>query len=683
MSEKPLAGKKVAVLVETEYIHDEIEYYKKRVPELGGELHLLSYLWGQPSKDFVNDIDNPNNPVTSVYRLTVDRCVTRSDPADYAIVICAANYVAVRLREIPPMGSLGSPELTRTAPAVRFFAQAMENRNIVKGAMCHALWLLTPHPELLRGRRVICHTVVLSDIHNAGAIFVPEPSHVVVDGDLVTARSFHDVEPYFDTLVRTAMNRDRGAATEKVLVIASNYGFWGEELQAPWDALRVAGYAVTLGTPTGKKPLPFAISVDPDFVDPIQKYHVNPPEVCHRVKELIGSGDWDSPVALTDASMAGYDALVLAGGPGADLDLTNNPAVHRLVLEALGQGKVVAAMCFSVAALAYTRDPARNYRSVVWGKTVTAHPRSWDFLADLDYKLFGAVDGNAGTDLVTPGFLLPVQAVMTDAVGPEGCCLSDPSTSREKPSVVYDDPFITACSVESSIAYGRKIVEVLGGRRSNQGSGAFPKATVQELGGLRQRVFTRGGTQVILTPVGVGGVIPLHHHTAAQIGLCAQGYYLMQCGDRREVVAPLLGACDVRPGVTHGAPDPTVTAYVSLDIKREGYSPGPQDGTGGFLAPDPEAPLGDRCSGATVQGPWFRVFFLRLPPGGSVTFGGEDGDVVGIPVSGRYVVTIGGEEQSCDQDQAHFALGGTRCRIDNRFGEVAHAVVVIIHDGPG
>jgi uncharacterized protein len=204
MSEKPLAGKKVAVLVETEYIYDEIEYYKKRVPELGGEVHLLSYLWGQASKDFVNDIDSPDRPVTDVHRLTVDRCVTHSDPNDYDIVICLANYVAVRLREIPPMGSLGSPELTRTAPAVRFFAKAMQNRRIVKGAMCHALWLLTPHPELLRGRRVICHTVVLSDIHNAGAIFVPDPSHVVIDGDLVTARSFHDVEAYFNAIVQVA-----------------------------------------------------------------------------------------------------------------------------------------------------------------------------------------------------------------------------------------------------------------------------------------------------------------------------------------------------------------------------------------------------------------------------------------------------------------------------------------------
>ena len=29
----------------------------------------------------------------------------------------------------------------------------------------------------------------------------------------------------------------------KVLVCATNYGSWGEELQAPWDALVKAGYS--------------------------------------------------------------------------------------------------------------------------------------------------------------------------------------------------------------------------------------------------------------------------------------------------------------------------------------------------------------------------------------------------------------------------------------------------------
>ncbi len=247
---------------------------------------------------------------------------------------------------------------------------------------------------------------------------------------------------------------------KEVLVVASNYGVWAEELQAPWDALRQAGHRLTLATPMGKKPLPLAVSVDPDFVDPVQAYHVNPPEVCERAKQLVAGAEWDNPVPLRDTSMQNFDALVMAGGLGADLDLANNPALHRLILDAVAADKLVCAMCFAVAALVFTRDPA-THRSVVYGKKITAHPRDWDFTDDVSYELFDASSDNNGTDLITPGFVLPLQDLATDAVGPEGRCSSDPATSRTKPSVVFDWPLITACSVESSIAYGNMIVEVL------------------------------------------------------------------------------------------------------------------------------------------------------------------------------------------------------------------------------
>lgn len=202
---QPLKGKRVALLLETEYIHDELLYYRQQVEMLGGELDLLTYLWGEPSKTFVNDCDSPTRPITEMYAVTVDKCVTQVKADDYDIVLCAANYVAVRLREIPPMGSLGSPAEVNSAPAVKFFADAMANPRIVKGALCHALWILTPNPHLLKGRKVICHTVVLADIINAGATFVPAEDHVVVDGDLVTGRSFADVEAYWGAIVETAV----------------------------------------------------------------------------------------------------------------------------------------------------------------------------------------------------------------------------------------------------------------------------------------------------------------------------------------------------------------------------------------------------------------------------------------------------------------------------------------------
>jgi len=203
--DKILKGKKAAVLVETEYIPMEINYYKTMFPLLGAEVDFLTYLWGEKERILVSDVTEPGEMSQT---MTVDKDVADYNAANYDIVIMAANYCAVRLREIPPMGSLGSPELTRTAPAVDFFAMAMKNKRIIKGAMCHALWILTPVPELLKGRRVICHTVVLADIYNAGAIFVPDEKQYVIDDDLVTARSAANLTEFFNAIVEQAAHRE-------------------------------------------------------------------------------------------------------------------------------------------------------------------------------------------------------------------------------------------------------------------------------------------------------------------------------------------------------------------------------------------------------------------------------------------------------------------------------------------
>jgi|GEM_PF-3885607 len=85
--------------------------------------------------------------------MVVTKEISDANPNDYAIVITAANYVAVRVREIPPMGCLANADMVRSTAAVRFMASAMMNPYIVKGALCHALWILTPVPELLKNRR--------------------------------------------------------------------------------------------------------------------------------------------------------------------------------------------------------------------------------------------------------------------------------------------------------------------------------------------------------------------------------------------------------------------------------------------------------------------------------------------------------------------------------------------------
>jgi len=248
---------------------------------------------------------------------------------------------------------------------------------------------------------------------------------------------------------------------KKILVIASNYGLWAEELQAPWDILKAAGHELHLATYKGMTPLPSAMSMDPKFVDPMQGVAMNPQSLIDRVNEILDSGEWDHPIKTHEAKMDDYDALVIVGGAGSALDIAGNMEVHDLILKAYKAKKTVGALCYAVAALAFTRDPENNFKSVIYGKHVTAHPHAWDFVGDHVFHFVRETPDNPNMKLTTNGFVFPLQYMVEDAVGSRDKVASDPKSSREHPSVVYDAPFVTALSVESSSAFGNKLVEVL------------------------------------------------------------------------------------------------------------------------------------------------------------------------------------------------------------------------------
>ena len=44
-----LKGKKIGILIESDFYEKEIFYYEHRLPEEGAELHFLTRLWGQPA----------------------------------------------------------------------------------------------------------------------------------------------------------------------------------------------------------------------------------------------------------------------------------------------------------------------------------------------------------------------------------------------------------------------------------------------------------------------------------------------------------------------------------------------------------------------------------------------------------------------------------------------------------
>lgn len=169
-----IKGKKIGLLIESDFYEKEINYYQSRFPEAGVELHFLSRLWGQPSITFQgHEIKQPFECKESFE--AIDDAVLQT----YSAIIVPAGYVADRLRY--------TEDIQKLPPAALFMSRVFTNKNILKGIICHGMWLLAPIPEVIKGRRVVVHNNLLGDIKNMGGIYVNED--VVVDGDLVTART--------------------------------------------------------------------------------------------------------------------------------------------------------------------------------------------------------------------------------------------------------------------------------------------------------------------------------------------------------------------------------------------------------------------------------------------------------------------------------------------------------------
>lgn len=169
-----LEGKKVAVLVESDYYEPEIWYYQRRFEEEGAEVHFLTRLWGQERITFTgHEWKVP---------FDVDRSFEGMDDEElrsYAAVIVPSGMVADRLRY--------TEDIEKLPPATEFLKRAFAEPDVLKGIICHGMWLVAPAPELVRGRRVVAHNNLLGDVKNMGADYVNED--VVVDGDLVTGRT--------------------------------------------------------------------------------------------------------------------------------------------------------------------------------------------------------------------------------------------------------------------------------------------------------------------------------------------------------------------------------------------------------------------------------------------------------------------------------------------------------------
>ena len=146
----------------------------------------------------------------------------------------------------------------------------------------------------------------------------------------------------------------------KVLVALSEWGYWGEELVGPLEALDAQGYETVFMTPRGRRPRALPPSMEAGYFDPPLDKIVTDEYYARKTREIDSSARLASPINLSkwfperpyfNASNFGhaleqyhsdraeswkqleeYDALLIVGGSGPIVDMANNQRLHDVIL---------------------------------------------------------------------------------------------------------------------------------------------------------------------------------------------------------------------------------------------------------------------------------------------------------------------------------------------------------------
>ncbi|NUR92832.1 MAG: N-acyl-D-glucosamine 2-epimerase [Nonomuraea sp.] len=180
--------------MESDYVEPELHYYQRRFTEEGARVEFLTRLWGQESITFRgHEYQQP---------FTVSGDLESADLSRIDALIVPSGMVSDRLRYTEDVNAL--------APAVRLLKDAFADPRVLKGVICHGMWLLAPIPEAVAGRRVTCHNNLIGDVRNMGALYTDQD--VVVDRDLVTARTADHCH-VFARMIIDLLAADRPAET--------------------------------------------------------------------------------------------------------------------------------------------------------------------------------------------------------------------------------------------------------------------------------------------------------------------------------------------------------------------------------------------------------------------------------------------------------------------------------------
>lgn len=153
-------------------------------------------------------------------------------------------------------------------------------------------------------------------------------------------------------------------------------GFWWSELAHPWLVFHERGYEVDLFSPDGGRCEADAMS---DPRDPSG----------YSAGDLISMGFIAAPALaglveatrpVREASVAQYDAIVVAGGQAPMVTFETATDLQRRFVEFYEAGKIACALCHGTAVLAYAT--LSDGTPLVKGKTVTGFANVEEDFAD-------------------------------------------------------------------------------------------------------------------------------------------------------------------------------------------------------------------------------------------------------------------------------------------------------------
>lgn len=169
LNDRPLSGKRIAILATNGFQEDELVVPKERLFRAGAEVCVVS-----PSRVSIRAQQN------SPYNVSVDLHVSNARAADFDALI------------IP--GGLKNPDTLRAdkrcVQLVKDFCKAPDK---LVAAVCHGPWLLI-EADAVSGKRVTSYASIQTDLKNAGANWVDE--EVVVDGNIITSRKPADLKAF-------------------------------------------------------------------------------------------------------------------------------------------------------------------------------------------------------------------------------------------------------------------------------------------------------------------------------------------------------------------------------------------------------------------------------------------------------------------------------------------------------